>query len=320
MRIIIPNSLPPFNVAYDLEKLLPKYAPYFFKWLQLASFKSTNFDPMKAGCTAFEAWDLEEHGFVPKKHQKLSSGLGPFLANIHLSNSNKQEQIWLGELGSFLFRQNGSTCNFDPQTMNFDINETKILINSILPYLKEFGFKAQILSAERIRIFIPDKIKPDSVSPLMIAEHGIENILYSQSSFFILWRRLLNHVQIIWHKHPINQKRQEKGLLPINMLWLYGGAYPWNCLAKVEESYILNELKQSYNDEDWYSWLDALSKLDKSFIKSLCKPNGLPLQSTQLFLFGKTRRVILTLSNSFKWIYWFPSIYKNWSFWWSYPV
>jgi len=37
------------------------------------------------------------------------------------------------------------------------------------------------------------------------------------------WRALLNEVQVVLHNHDWNQRRRERGLVPINALWLWGG-------------------------------------------------------------------------------------------------
>jgi hypothetical protein len=38
------------------------------------------------------------------------------------------------------------------------------------------------------------------------------------------WRRLHNEIQMAWFIDPVNEARDARGLLPINGLWLYGGA------------------------------------------------------------------------------------------------
>jgi hypothetical protein len=38
------------------------------------------------------------------------------------------------------------------------------------------------------------------------------------------WRRLHNEIQMAWHFHPVNEARSAQRRLPINALWLYGGA------------------------------------------------------------------------------------------------
>ncbi len=37
------------------------------------------------------------------------------------------------------------------------------------------------------------------------------------------WRRILNEIQMLLHDHPVNQRRESRGELPINSVWLWGG-------------------------------------------------------------------------------------------------
>lgn len=37
------------------------------------------------------------------------------------------------------------------------------------------------------------------------------------------WRRLLNEVQMLFHDHPVNQRREAAGLPAVNGLWFWGG-------------------------------------------------------------------------------------------------
>jgi hypothetical protein len=36
------------------------------------------------------------------------------------------------------------------------------------------------------------------------------------------WRQMQNEIQMIWHDHPVNAARMERGELPINSVWLQG--------------------------------------------------------------------------------------------------
>jgi hypothetical protein len=36
------------------------------------------------------------------------------------------------------------------------------------------------------------------------------------------WRRLVNEVQMTWHDHPVNTRREQAGRLPINSVWIEG--------------------------------------------------------------------------------------------------
>lgn len=37
------------------------------------------------------------------------------------------------------------------------------------------------------------------------------------------WRHTLNEIQMLLHEHPVNQRRESRGKLPINSVWLWGG-------------------------------------------------------------------------------------------------
>jgi hypothetical protein len=37
------------------------------------------------------------------------------------------------------------------------------------------------------------------------------------------WRRLFNEIQMLLHEHPVNERRESSGKLPINSVWLWGG-------------------------------------------------------------------------------------------------
>ncbi|HUF81880.1 MAG TPA: hypothetical protein VMN03_12130 [Burkholderiales bacterium] len=39
----------------------------------------------------------------------------------------------------------------------------------------------------------------------------------------LYWRRTLTEIQMLLHEHPVNQRREARGELPINSVWLWGG-------------------------------------------------------------------------------------------------
>jgi hypothetical protein len=45
------------------------------------------------------------------------------------------------------------------------------------------------------------------------------------------WRKLLTEIQISWHQHPVNERRENDGKRTINGVWLHGGG-SWQALPK----------------------------------------------------------------------------------------
>jgi hypothetical protein len=59
------------------------------------------------------------------------------------------------------------------------------------------------------------------------------------------WRKLQNDVHMHWHTHPINTEREQRGLKPINSLWLWGGA------TDSVPRLAANPYKQCWHLPDW---------------------------------------------------------------------
>jgi len=38
------------------------------------------------------------------------------------------------------------------------------------------------------------------------------------------WRRLMTELQMLWHTHPVNEARADRGATPVNGIWFWGGA------------------------------------------------------------------------------------------------
>ena len=143
------------------------------------------------------------------------------------------------------------------------------------------------------------------------------------------WRRLLNEIQMAWYEHPVNEARAQRGLPPVNALWLYGGARRWagSTTSRVasasaqthaaEAPRVLTNLDAAHRAEDWAAWLDALAHLDKHHLQPI---GGTPTQPLQLILLGADRRATLTLQPRSRLLSWLPAPKKNWNTWWSRPV
>jgi hypothetical protein len=39
----------------------------------------------------------------------------------------------------------------------------------------------------------------------------------------LVWHRIFNEAQMLLHEHPVNEKREKRGALPVNSLWFSGG-------------------------------------------------------------------------------------------------
>ena len=105
------------------------------------------------------------------------------------------------------------------------------------------------------------------------------------------WRRLHNEIQMLWHTHPINEAREQRGDRRINALWLWGGSVARNeqaiepaglrALARCHlglpasqvpadaEVLVIDSLMAPALAGDWSVWLTAMAELDASHLTPL---------------------------------------------------
>jgi len=137
-------------------------------------------------------------------------------------------------------------------------------------------------------------------------------------------RKLQNEIQMLWHAHPVNLQRQQRGLKPINSFWLWGGAdagladanfdgaatpllvldaQPWlaalagnlaiapasleTAMAIDNALVLLGTLSQAGLASDWSHWLMQMHQLEQHWFAP----------ALQALKDGRIKRITLVLSN-----------------------
>jgi hypothetical protein len=77
-----------------------------------------------------------------------------------------------------------------------------------------------------------------------------------------LVRRLQNEVQMLLHEHPINQQREQKGLLAVNSFWLSGTGV--SQAAAGEAPTLDARLRRAALADDWAAWARTWALLDEA--------------------------------------------------------
>lgn len=62
-----------------------------------------------------------------------------------------------------------------------------------------------------------------TTTPLRKVAWGDAKLHMPQGADALRWQRIATEVQMLLHAHPLNQARAERGELPINSLWFWGG-------------------------------------------------------------------------------------------------
>ncbi|MBW0454393.1 MAG: hypothetical protein IXK25_01830 [Candidatus Kinetoplastibacterium crithidii] len=279
MLIVIPGFFPPNEFNININNIIKKEMPYIFKWLKNASIKHIDNQSLNYGCTAFEAWQIKNTGFVPNDNQTISSALGPFLTNFEKQDNYP---IWLLELVNIEINTSGINLS-NPYSTNLSYSESLCLFDSIKHILHDYQFKIEFISPQRWRIFLPDSFHQISLSPYFIFEKQI-NVFSNFKIEILQLRKLLNEVQMFFHNHEVNIYRERNGLKPINFLWLYGGAKYWNP-KKQKIDILFTKLHEASINLNYDMWIDELKNLENLF-KTLSKNNKLPKNNINLVLLG----------------------------------
>ena len=84
------------------------------------------------------------------------------------------------------------------------------------------GWQLAAIRPQRWYLSVPHAPLITTVSPARIAGQDIDACL-PQGMAAVEWHALLNEVQMLFHDHPVNTGREQRGEPAINSLWFWGG-------------------------------------------------------------------------------------------------
>src|SRR3546814_4362999 len=120
---------------------------------------------------------------------------------------------------------------------------------------------------------------------------------------------------MLWYEHPVNQERYKQGLVPINSVWLFGGARSAQIKSMpLADTRIHGDLLALSIAHDWGGWLEALGQLEERVFRPMAQTSGL---WTEIVLPGSERYVQIKPWALGRWKNWLPGGRNNWRSWWS---
>jgi hypothetical protein len=103
------------------------------------------------------------------------------------------------------------------------MDDAQSLAAAVRPAVEEAGMQLLVSAPDRWQLRLPEGLAlPTFAAP----EQALGEDLFQhlpQGEPGRTWRRLINEAQVLLHQHPLNTRRREQGLPPINSLWLWGG-------------------------------------------------------------------------------------------------
>lgn len=316
MKIVLSGALLPPTIASELSKHIEEKAPSLVKFFQSSSVIQTHIDQTKSWCTELEHWLVLEHGLKLKNQEKVSSGLGPIVLKAEnpdlFNKTNTKQKLWLVQLAHISPSRDGAAL-IPAQELNISAEHSNDLFQSAKQLFDDSPFEIHKCSNNHWLVVLPDDFNPDCASPNLVSLTSV-NEWWRQDESGRPWRKISNELQMLWFDIAVNNERFEKQLMPINGVWLYGGASIdqfENLIDYKQETKIYRDLEQASISQDWFAWINALENLEKNLFN-----NSLNDKNTELVLLGNSNIVSLKSKSSF-----FSNIFKSsknsWKKWWS---
>ena len=305
MRILIPGSLPPSSIAPELAAQVESSCPALVERLRRAQAQFQALRVDDTGCTAQEAVELQALGYEASPEESLGAGLGPLRAGI----VDPSERIWIAELSSVAIGREGATL-VSPRALGIEQQESDALFEAVAPLWAGSGFSALPLDPTRWRIWLPADASPLSISPEAVSGRPLAD-WWPGGDAMRAWRRLANEIQMTWHEHPVNEAREERGLPPINGLWLYGGGKGWRPRKPEAGWRVIDSLVEPFACGSWGDWVAALPALSVAL-------QSLP-PAARITLLGDERAVELDTTRGLGWRRLLPGSRDAWKKWWNLP-
>ncbi len=305
MHLLIPGALPPSSVAQELIPQVQQYCPALVQRLNTMKASVQTLQPEHTGCTVYEAVQLLHQGYAPVANANLGAGLAPQLAGIKAP----AETVWLAELCAISVGREGASFAH-PSSFTITAAESDALFDAVAELWANSTISVLPLNARQWRVWLKPEVSTRSITPAAIAEMHLAD-WWPQEDSLRDWRRLINEIQMVWHEHPVNLARAERGEVPINSLWLFGGAPGWSPSVNsiTQTTTVYEGLHTPYLQGDWAGWIAALPALAEHL--SALNP------AEPITLTGQQRSVTLTAAQRRWWQTLWPARSQKWNLWWN---
>lgn len=122
------------------------------------------------------------------------------------------------------FRADRDSATLIPaEKLQLQAGEAEALLETINDFVQEDGLR--FVRTEDGRWYMTGKDGTE------LASYPPSFLAYRNASAFLAndvasgdWRRLMTELQMLLHTHPVNKEREQRGVLPVNSVWFWGGA------------------------------------------------------------------------------------------------
>jgi hypothetical protein len=169
----------------------------------------------------------------------------------------------------------------DPEAIEIDDDESTSLFETLRPQFESEGFRAAWGHARRwyagrddldgFATASLDRTIGRNVDQWIRAADAAQAVPQRDTSRLV--RRLQSEAQLLFHQHPVNDAREERGALAVNSFWLSGCGrqQPADAAATPDVAF---DLRRPLLAGDWATWAEAWRALDAGTLAALAARAG----------------------------------------------
>ncbi len=213
----------------------------------------------------------------------------------------------------------------DPARLDLTRDDAELLVEAIRLPLQEAGWSIEFASTNRwfLTHCVPLSLR-GTASDMAVGRNVAPFMPQGEAGPELAWRRLSTEVQMIWHTHPVNARREAQGLPAVNALWFSGNGKATDglctyrsvisrlecceglpCEASATRSLETFEgLIVPAREQDWSSWRNALQALDLRLGEITATLRNGEYERLALILTSADELHCLTIRKSDFWKFW----------------
>jgi len=260
MKWIVPDALPPAPLCESLGKAFLASDPQVPALLESlcdgSSAEVRRFDVFAMGCSCSEWLRLQFLGAA----QDQGMPVGPSLAALHAQITDQQQRVWLAQACSTIISTDKASL-VQLEDLNADREDLLSLHQTIAQNLQtdQGPIRLELIEPGLWRVHADFPEKTWLATPQAVQGSDLGD-WWPTEEHWKPWRSFLNEVQMTWHNHPVNTRREELGLPPINGLWLYGGGKGWQPQPSKDTVWI-DVLHNAARQGNWQLWMNQYKEL-----------------------------------------------------------
>lgn len=334
--VVLPGALVPASIAPRL--LARANAPKLAQRLERA--RAEPLDPLPADRAPHRLWLWQQFGGTGD-HPVTAPYAWRALNRASATDVAFDAPLWHADPVHFAFaRDHMLVARLDGDAA-LTADESRALAEAAAAIAVDFGATLRVISTTHWFLSFDPPWMIETVGLDAAFGRSVEQVLPGGESA-ARWRKLLNEIQMHWHQHPVNERRDTAGRPTINGLWLHGGgiwqALPkrpfdvivtadaivrgWALAAGIAPSALFDDDRQAPPDpaqsilvydpallhpsshEDWDAWLAVFASCDALIDRICARAFAGGHESVTLVLGGRqhVRRIVLRRAD--RWAFW----------------